>query len=114
MLRLFWDAACARDPSAPDEAETRRFGREGEIAELFERAGSSDVRSGALDVEAAYEDFDDFWTPFLTATGPAGAYVASLDGERQTRLREELRARAGSPDGPFTLSARAWYATGRV
>src|SRR5581483_1879246 len=32
MLRVFWDAAKAVRPSAPDEATTLRFGREGEIA----------------------------------------------------------------------------------
>jgi ubiquinone/menaquinone biosynthesis C-methylase UbiE len=114
MLRLFWDAALALDPSAPDEAETRRFGRVGEIAELFVGAGLRDVTNGALDVEAAYEGFDDFWTPFLTGTGPAGSYCASLDNESRLRLREDLRARLGSPPGPFTLTARAWFATGRT
>jgi hypothetical protein len=50
----------------------------------------------------------------LTATGPAGAFVASLDDERRGRLRDEMRERLGSPDGTFTLTARAWYATGRA
>jgi len=114
MLRSFWDAARACDPSAPDEAETRRFGRDGEIAELFVAAGLRDVASGALDVAAAYEDFDDLWMPFTTGTGPAGLYVASLDSRQQARLREGLRLRVDQPDGPFTLTARAWFATGRV
>ena len=111
MLRLFWDAARAL---APDQAETRRFGREGEIAELFAGVGLAELRSGALDVSVRYEDFDDFWTPFLGAAGPAGSYVSSLDEERQRRLREELRLRLGSPDGPFPLAARAWFAVGHV
>ena len=113
MLRLFWDSARALDPSSPDEAGLG-FVRDGEIAELFERVGLTDVRSGALDVEARYEDFDEFWTPFLGATGPAGSFVASLDVERQARLRDDLRVRLGSPGGPFTLGARAWYAIGRA
>jgi SAM-dependent methyltransferase len=114
MLRLFWDAALAHDPDAPDEEHTRPFGRDGEIAELFERAGLRDVERGSLEVEASYASFDDFWTPLLSTTGPAGQYVHSLDEEKRVRLRDELRARLGSPDGPFTLAASAWYATGRV
>lgn len=114
MLQLFWDAVLALDPSAPDEHRTRPFGREGEIAELLERTGLADVRAGALDIDAWYEGFDDFWQPFLSSTGPAGAYTASLDDQRRSRLREELRARLDSPDGPFALPARAWYATGRT
>jgi ubiquinone/menaquinone biosynthesis C-methylase UbiE len=114
MLRLFWDAATALDQSAPDEARTLRFGRDGEIADLFAGVGLADVRSGALDVEVAYASFDDFWTPFLGAAGPAGSYLALVDSKRQERLREELRARLDSPNGPFRLAARAWYAAGRV
>jgi len=114
MLRLFWDAALALDPDAPDEERTRPFGHDGEIAELFERAGLEDVQRGSLEVEASYEDFDDFWTPFLSTTGPAGAYADSLDEEHRARLRDELRTRVGSPDGPFTLPASAWYAKGRA
>jgi SAM-dependent methyltransferase len=114
MLRFFWDAALAIDPDAPDEARTRPFGREGEIAELFERSGLEDVRQGSLEVEASYEDFESLWTPFLSTTGPAGAYIAALDDEKRTRLKDELRARLGSPEVPFTLGARAWYATGRA
>lgn len=114
MLRLFWDAALALDPDAPDYERTRPFGRDGEIAELFEHAGLEDVTRGSLEVETSYVDFDDFWTPFLSNTGPAGAYIAPLDDAQRARLREELRARVGSPAGPFTLTASAWYAAGRV
>jgi hypothetical protein len=110
---VFWDSAKAVDPDAPDEA-TRPFGRKGEIAELFRAAGLDDVTDGALDVEAEYSDFDDFWTPFLGAAGPAGAFVESLDGERRARLRDEMRERLGSPEGPFRLTARAWYGAGRA
>jgi SAM-dependent methyltransferase len=113
MLRVFWDSAREVDPAAPDES-TRRFGRKGEIAELFRHVGLTDVSEGALEVEARYADFDDFWTPFLGAAGPAGAFVESLDDAGRARLRDEMRERLGSPDGPFTLTARAWYATGRA
>src|SRR5581483_4691563 len=114
MLRVFWDAAKAVRPSAPDEATTLRFGREGEIAELFRAAGLGDVTEGALHVGAEYRDFDAFWEPFLGAAGPAGAFVGSLDDEERAQLREEMRARLDSPKSAFTLTARAWYATGRA
>lgn len=114
MLRVFWDSAKVVRPSAPDEARTQRFSREGEIAELFRAAGLGDVSDGALEVGSRYADFEDFWQPFLGAAGPAGAFVASLDDDGRARLREEMRERLGSPEGPFTLTARAWYATGRA
>ena len=34
--------------------------------------------------------------------------------ERQADLRAAYARRLGNPEGPFELSARAWYAVGRV
>jgi SAM-dependent methyltransferase len=113
MLRAFWVSALTLDPAAPDEMGNRRFGRDGEIARLFESAELSSVVSGALEVEAAYEDFDDLWAGFLGGVGPAGVYCASLNEAARNALREELRSRLGSPSGRFSLPARAWYALGR-
>jgi SAM-dependent methyltransferase len=114
MLRAFWDAALELDPAAPDEGATMRFCREGELAELWQRCGLGEVEHGALEVEASYADFDDFWAPFPTGLAPSGAYCASLEPARQAELRDACRRRLGDPAGPFTLNARAWYAVGRV
>ena len=114
MLRVFWEAALEVDPGAPAESTTLRFGREGELDELFAAAGLREIATGALNVEAAYESFDDFWQPFLGGAGPAGAFCASLDAAGRARLREEMFDRLGCPSGPFTLPARAWCAVGTV
>ena len=111
LLRSFWETARAVEATAP-EASTTRFGKDGEIAELFEAAGFHDVTSGALEVEAAYDDFDDLWAGFLAGSSPAGSFCAGLAPEPQNRLREELHHRLGDPEGPFSLPARAWYAVG--
>jgi SAM-dependent methyltransferase len=112
MMRAFWDGALDVDPDAPDEARTMRYCSEAELGELWRGAGLRDVATGALDVEASYEDYDDYWVPFTAGIGPAGAYCASLDGERRDALREAVFRRLGEPQGPFTLTARAWYARG--
>lgn len=44
-----------------------------------------------------FENFDDFWNPFLLGQAPAGAYVKRLTAGRAATLREELRRRAGIP-----------------
>jgi hypothetical protein len=49
--------------------------------------------------------------PFTLGVGPAGAYLASLDADRQVALRE--RCWDLLPAGPVEVSATAWAATGQ-
>ncbi len=114
MLRIFWDAALALDPAAPDEARTMRLHAQGELQELWLRAGLDSVEVDALVVEPSYRDFDDYWEPFTRGVGPGGAYCSSLDPDRRGLLREECRRRLGDPAGAFTLSATAWAVKGRA
>lgn len=114
MLRAFWDAALELDPAAPDEGVTMHFCTAGELEALWAAAGLRDVSTGSLVVEADYADFDDYWVPFTEGIAPSGAYCVSLDDERRAVLREACRRRLGSPEGPFRLSARAWFVRGEV
>lgn len=114
MLRHFWDAALSIDPDAPDEARVLRFGRPGEIAELFSGAGLEDVVESMLRVESTYASFDELWNGFLAGVGPAGAYCVALGDEHRERLRAALFDRCGAPEGAFTLGAVARCAVGRV
>lgn len=91
-----------------------RFQDPAELSALLRDAGLGEVDTAPLDVEAEYVDFDDFWRPFLSGSGPGGAYCASLDPERQAALRQECRRRLGGPEGSFSLPARAWAVRGRV
>jgi len=112
MLRIFWDAALTLDPEAPDEGRTMRFRTSEELHELWRGVGLDDVETSELIVETTYGDFDDLWEPLTVGVGPAGSYCRSLDPERRARLRSELFAAVGSPDGPFALGARAWAVRG--
>jgi SAM-dependent methyltransferase len=114
MLRLFWEAAVAVDPSAAGENKVMRFGHDGEIGDLFREAGLTEVTTGSLEVQAAYMDFEDLWNPFVEWAGPVGQFCRSLHPDRLAAIREQLRMRVGAPAGSFMLPARAWYATGRV
>jgi SAM-dependent methyltransferase len=111
MLRTFWQAARELDPDTAGE-RNRPGIAEGDIADRFRRAGLDDVVEGTHEASADYQDFDDFWTPFTFAVGPAGQHLESLAPERQDQLRELCRERL--PEGAFSLTARAWYARGRV
>jgi len=114
MLRVFWDAALALDPGAPDEARTLRFGHEGEIPELFEAAGFDVITETTLVVRSEYAGFEELWSGFLAGIGPAGSYCVALPDARRQALREELFRRLDCPIGSFTLSATARAASART
>ena len=114
LLRCFWDAAMAVSPDAVAAiGETGRVGyREGQLGELWERVGLVDVSVGTLTATADYQGFDDLWSPIEAGVGRSGALVQSLDAGQRRALRAQLHHRLGSPQGPFRLTARAWYARG--
>jgi hypothetical protein len=114
MLRAFWDAALELDPEAPDEARTMHYCTSDELVALWKQVGLQDVETAALVVEAGYESFEDYWSPFTAGLAPSGAYCASLDAANREALRERCYRRLGFPDGSFTLSARAWFVSGRA
>jgi SAM-dependent methyltransferase len=111
MIRAYWDAACEADPDAPDEKE-RFGGRPGQLVELWRAAGLRDVTDSTLEVSSHYEDFNELWQSFRPGEGPVGAHAASLEGAKHDAVRDALHRRVGSPEGPFELTARAWYAAG--
>jgi SAM-dependent methyltransferase len=115
MLRLLWDAAAAVDPRARLLKESHMpLCRQGELRQLWTEGGLQDVREQPLEIEPRFQSFADYWDPFLLGQGSAGAYVRSIDDERKTALRDELRARLhlSSDDLPFSLPARAWAVRG--
>ena len=117
MIRAYWDSAheVVPDEAAEfDEGKTMRYATLEELTGLWETVDLEAVEGGELSVTVAYEDFDDLWAPFPTGIGPAGAFCASLEPEQQRALRSAYSRNLGDPEGRFELSARAWYAVGRV
>ena len=116
MLRAFWDAAREVAPGESEQFDegNMRYAALDELTGLWETVDLEEVEGGELSVTVAYEDFDDLWAPFPTGIGPAGAFCASLEPERQQALRAALSRVLGDPEGPFELSARAWYVVGRA
>jgi SAM-dependent methyltransferase len=108
-LGAFWRVAHELDPAVADESGLAGA-REGHLAELFADAGLRDIRSTVLVADLEHPTFEAWWEPFTRGVGPAGAYVATLDPEREAALRE--RCREVLSDGPFVIEARAWAARG--
>jgi SAM-dependent methyltransferase len=117
MLRSFWDAAVELNPSA-DTLDERHMPlcRAGELAALWRRAGLADVVEQPLDTTMRFESFADFWDPFLSGQGPAGAYTRKLERDDLTKLRSAVKRRlaVNSEDSPFGIPARVWAVRGTV
>jgi ubiquinone/menaquinone biosynthesis C-methylase UbiE len=116
LLRRFWDAAVAVDPSAADRDEGRcmPFCAPDELAHLWSAAGLAEVSVVPAVVTGRYEGFEDLWEPLEHGVGPSGVHAASLPADQRLAVKEELRRRLGVGDDPFELTARAWIATGRA
>lgn len=111
MLRVFWDAAVAVDPTAEKFDELHMpLCRAGELGKLWKQGGLQNVAEEPLDMAMRFESFADYWDPFLLGQGPAGAYLRNINGDRREALRGEVKRRLAlkSEDAPFSLSARAW------
>jgi SAM-dependent methyltransferase len=93
--------------SPATEARTLYRTRE-ELESLFAGDGFADVHTEPLEVESAYEGFEEFWGALADGAGPAGTWVKSLDAAKLEAARAELHRQVGEPEGGFTLRGRAW------
>jgi SAM-dependent methyltransferase len=115
LLRSFWSEAVALDPECASLAEHVRFSRCNPklLGPALQSAGLQRVEATSLDIETNFDDFEDYWRPFLGRTGPAPSYLASIGQEQRERLRERLRQRlTRQSDGRICLRARAWALRG--
>jgi SAM-dependent methyltransferase len=115
FMRFFWDAAVALDPAiaALDEGSRFPLCNPESLAAAFEGAGLDAVTVRPIDIPTVFQDFDDYWTPFLGGQGSAPGYCMSLSEDDRSRLREHIRAALPfAPDGSIHLVARAWAVRG--
>lgn len=116
LMRHFWDAAVALDPSAYESDESVRFPicKPEPLAALWRAAGLGSVETRAIDVPTVFRDFDDYWSPFLGGQAPAPKYAMSLTEEKRAVLREKIRTTLPiRTDGSIHLMARAWAVRGK-
>jgi len=111
LIRYFWNAAIALDPLAQTLDEGQRFSicRPERLVSLFRDCGFDQTECQVLDVSTVFNNFDEYWSPFLGGQGPAPTYCSTLSHDRREILRENLRA--GLPivrDGSIKLIARAF------
>ena len=117
IMRYFFDTARLIDPksSAYDDGINAPICRPKALSDAFTAAGLSDVETTAIDIPAAFVDFQDYWKPFLGGTGSAPKYCISLDENTRSTIRDAVRAKLPTgPDGEILLAVRAWAVKGTV
>jgi SAM-dependent methyltransferase len=117
MLRFFWDEAVALDPTVePKDERHMKLSRQGQLGDLWRHAGLTNIKEEPLSIDQAFTSFNDYWEPFTKGAGPGGAFVVSLSEDRRAELEARMRMRllGDRPDGPFTLTAKAWCVRGDV
>lgn len=114
VLRMFWDTAAMLDSKASEirgRGMSSALAQEGKLAETFRAIGAVEVEETDLLVRMRFENFNDYWTPFLAGDAPPGAYLAGVDEGIRERLKAALTEAycAGREDGPrsFVAVARA-------
>lgn len=115
--RLFWDTACAIDPSAAvarDRLFSHPLAQPDGLTRLWSAAGIGHCEISSLTIRMDFASFADYWDPLLGGQGPVGVYVAGLDEEMRAEIRScvNLAFLAGRPDGPRSLTATAWAVRG--
>lgn len=114
-IRIFWDVAAQDDPAVAQLPEVQRYWlcQPEELRKFFAAAGLEAIDVAGLEAPALFEDFEDYWQPFLGGQGTAPTYVASLSDESRSRLREKLRTTLPMlTDGRIPLRVRAWAVRG--
>jgi SAM-dependent methyltransferase len=115
MMRHFWDAAIELEPEASRLDEGMRFPicRPEPLRQKWIDAGFTGVEVEPIDVPTVFDDFDDYWSPFLGGQGPAPGFAMSLSPERRDALRALIRERLPfDAQGRIPLTARAWAVRG--
>lgn len=115
VMRQFWDAAIEVTPGDAKLDQGTRFPicRPESLEALFQSVGLSQVSARPIDISAVFQDFDDYWTPFLGKIGSAPTYLASVDEETRERIRQVLQTRiVPEQDGTIALGIRAWAVQG--
>ncbi len=116
LMRYFWDAAVALKPEDRELDEGLRFPlcQPEPLRNVFTEAGIRDVEVQSIDVPTHFQNFNDYWSPFLGGQFPAPDYAISLSEEDRAALCERLRTTLPiEEDGSIRLIARAWAVRGR-
>jgi SAM-dependent methyltransferase len=117
IMRYFFDTAILFDPRSAefDDGINAPICRPTPLKNAFMSAKLRDISVAALDIPAAFDNFDDYWNPFLGGVGSAPQYCASLDEAMRNKIKTSLQEKLPTgPEGEILLAVRAWAVKGVV
>jgi SAM-dependent methyltransferase len=117
MMRYFWDAAVELDNKAREHDSGVRFPicQEGQLESLVRGVGLKQVEATAIEINTVFQNFDDYWQPFLGKVGSPSSYVMGMNPVDRQKLEDRLRESLPiDNDGSISLIARAWAVKGMV
>jgi SAM-dependent methyltransferase len=115
-IRMLWDTAANLGLLKTPHSIIRSLGTDGEMEAAWRAAGLVDVVPGEITMRFVFQDFDDYWSPYLGGDGPLGEMVMGM-AERERaifkRRMEEIYL-SNRPDGQRSFIAAAWICKGTV
>ena len=117
--RMFFDTAAMLDPKG-GEARAQQFTRPmcqpGQLEAAWRAAGFENVHQSTVMTRMEFASFEDYWAPYLGRQAGAASYVATLNDDQRTKLRNHVRLAYldGEVDGPRSYAAIAWAVKGTV
>lgn len=117
IMRYFFDTAIMFDARSAefDDGIKSPICRPLTLKQAFVSAGLTDMLVNGLDITTPFDDFDDYWSPFLGGVGSAPKYCVSLDESMRDKIKLAVKERIPiGPDGEILLAARAWAIKGTV
>lgn len=114
-IRMLWDTASTLG-LLKQHGIIRSLSTEGEMVAAWRAAGLTDIVPGEITMRFVFEDFEDYWSPYLSGEGPIGEMVMGLSPSNRALLEQKLRViyLSNRPDGRRSFIAAAWICKGEV
>ena len=117
--RIFWDTAAGIDAGAAvarDKLFSGALALPEGLVGLFEAADLDRIERASITSRMDYASFDDYRQPLCGGQGPVGTYLMGLAPDLRALIEAAVATayRAGSPDGPRSMTATAWVVRCRV
>jgi len=115
-IRMLWDTAATLGLLKAPHSIIRPLSTDGEMAEAWCAAGLVDVVPDEITMRFVFQDFHDYWSPYLGGDGPLGEMVMGLTSADRAVLEQKMREiyLSSRPDGPRSFIASAWACRGVV